>query len=288
MENILVSSTLANTIDYAIRISQRIKARLTFLYQKDAVATSDAPVTSTFEQLEAKKKASPLFQWRSLLNQLYDDTLNTRSNDSETNYFTPESILEKTLTETHQNEHFDLKVVDSKNISMLNYADKSDAHSAVLVVPSNARFHEIGTITLAIDFQDMGAGYSLGTLFQLASAFKAHLSIVNVGEQPCQPREFREAMKQLGHSDQLDMIRHTYHFLTHKYSFNELKGFVAESNSDLLVLMHQQHSAVLELSLPYEEALRAGIPLLILPHKEAKASPDKQFMPFAEQQALAI
>jgi len=104
-------------------------------------------------------------------------------------------------------------------------------HCPLLRIPERAHFEGLSTLTLATDFEEIGHKPSMGWLFRLAKAFAARLQIVYTGRRPRPARCFRQAMQQMGLADQLDAVRHTYHFIKSQ----ELGSFLTDSGTHLLI-----------------------------------------------------
>jgi nucleotide-binding universal stress UspA family protein len=137
----------------------------------------------------------------------------------------------------------------------------------VLVIPAASRYKTVRQMVLAFDYTSRPGMRAIGLLKNYALVLQAELSILNVAEagagDNAKPTGTAVALDNL-----LSDIPHQFHFVEGSDIIRELARFIAEHNSDWLVVLPHPHSIFSRMfkgSVSDQAAMQMSIPVLSIP-----------------------
>lgn len=257
-----------NALNYAIRLSDKLKAKLIFFNSFHIPAYAGAPIDGDVEEqlmnitndqlLELKNKA--LLQNKNL------------DVECEVNYgFAVDNIVS-----TAKEKNAGLIIMGTKGASGLkevligsNAASVLEkAPCPVLVIPENAQFKNLDKIVFATDFRNSDF-YSIAALAEIAALFNSEIMIVHVSQvTPTGDYEsdllqwFREELKK---KTNVEYNNISFHDLVGGNVDYELEDFIEKYKVDLLALSMRKRnifSKLFDRSLTKKMAYHTHTPLL--------------------------
>lgn len=290
MKTILVptdfSDNAANALDYAIGLAQHLQGRIILFHNSDIPLTYSGG--NLFSAGDMALGTDPLLPAAALANpeleKIYQEKLEqlaakVRRQTGGSLPFTTQyhwGSLTGNLNDIIRQEMVDLVVMGTKGAA--SFLDRligtttasviEEAHQAVLVIPSEARFKVPRQIAFAADLEGDEQIY-LSQLLAFARPFGALITLVHVSRE--QPEEVARQQQQLAHlrrqfpQQPLPLVT-----LDEKQVAQGLGLFMQENQADLLALGVHERSFleyIFNSSVTQELAYHTSIPLLALPER---------------------
>lgn len=137
----------------------------------------------------------------------------------------------------------------------------------VLVITAASRYKPVRQLVLAFDYTSKPGIRAIGILKNYSRVLQAELSILNVAENGAGD-DAKPTGSALALDDLLAGIPHQFHFVEGSDIIRELTRFIAERNSDWLVVLPHPHSIFSRLfkgSVSDQAAMQMNIPVLSIP-----------------------
>ncbi|MEO9147126.1 MAG: universal stress protein [Ginsengibacter sp.] len=139
----------------------------------------------------------------------------------------------------------------------------------VLIIPNNAVYQSINTITFATDFNADTKSDRYSLLMEIAKKYDSFIQILNVQKKVKQMSD-DEFIGKMVTSDSLENLKHNFNTIEDASVIEGINKFIEEKPCDLLVMMAHKHSffermlgKVFTKKMSYE----TRIPLLVLQNK---------------------
>ncbi|HET7116780.1 MAG TPA: universal stress protein [Hanamia sp.] len=139
----------------------------------------------------------------------------------------------------------------------------------VLIIPENANYQSIDTITFATDFNAGTESDRYSLLMRIAKKYNSFIQILNVQKKETQINE-KEFIGKMATHRTFKILKHSFHTIEDTSVIEGINKFIEEKPCEMLVMMAHKHSffermlgKVYTKKMSYE----TRIPLLILQNK---------------------
>ncbi len=278
MRRILVpidfSEEISNSIHYALKIAEKIGAKVCFFHANHIpVISTDAP----FSVYEAASETGEKFAMEKLesLKEEWLNRLNLTGKLDVENLVELGFAVEEILA-TVEKKNIDLIIMASKGAKGLSKAFFGTnteriiqtSNCPVLLIPEDCTYKDFSTILLASDYSKINSPKTLLPLEDIARAYHSEILIFNAQNEKEHVPTYEEAIEGLDLEGKLAQINHKYFFSENENTIEAIDDFIEENKPDLLVLLPHPHTffeKIFTKSITSEFAFHTRIPLLSLP-----------------------
>lgn len=226
-----------NALKYAIQLVEKFQALELILlhaytvrvaYGEMAFATMEQSdeIEEEFKKLENQVKPLKQVRYRNLI-------IN--------------SELISAIKQTKQNEKIELIVMGTQGANSLDkevlgtnaYNVVSEAGIPTVIVPQNAKFHQIRNIALGSDYKSINRD-TLEPLKQLNNLFGSTIHIIHISDKD--KLEISEAEQAKKFEQYLKNTQHSYHFMVNDDVEDGITKYIETHDIDILALIPRKHN----------------------------------------------
>ena len=273
------SKTAAKAIDYAAFIAQGNHSHLTLLHviHLPVVDTSDTALVASEMLGDQRRDAlGKLEAIRLHLQEKYGTDFNTGWT---CDFLVEENLLADAVKVKTREEGYDLVVMGTTGggntleeilIGSNTEAVMEDVQCPVLAIPSNAPQPHMRKIVYASDFQEHDL-VALQEILAFARPFGAQVEVVHVNEERTEENTAKITAFQERLSQTLPGNTVAFHEIIHPKEDIGLKGYLTQTNSDILVIMRKRRNFFRDLfrqSLAEKLTYQTKLPLLVIHEKK--------------------
>lgn len=273
MKNILIptdfSETAKNAADYAITLSKYLNGKVTLLHVFHIpIATTEAPVIiPSFDELEKDNLED--------LKQLEQELRKKHNLTSSIDCIVRPGFIIDEIRETIKEKNIDLVVMGitgaNKLVELLIGSNTIGVIKGVkcptLIVPKDAKYKPIKTITYASDFEKIKDESALKQIKAFVQQLDAKLLILNVVDPVEEKVTTEKAISGVRIENVFEDVDHSLHFPEDDDMVHAINNFVDTHNVDLLVMIPHKHnilSRIFREGSTKKMAFHTHIPLLAI------------------------
>lgn len=273
MKNILVpidfSDASKNAAQYAVSMAKFFEAKVIFFHVVPAVLIVDQQ--SALARIRAQEEMIEKTR-----NSVENEVQALSENYDEIQGFVAEGSATDAIIDMAAQNQTDLVVMGMKGKGESNSVFGSTTTSVirkskfpVLVIPENASYKEIDTITFATDFDDETEKEHYHILTEIADRYDSYVQVLNVQKDEATMTD-EEFVGKLKTHFAITTLKHSFNSIEDKSVIQGISKFIDENPSDMLVMMAQKHSffeRMLGTIHTREMSYETKIPLLVLQNK---------------------
>ncbi len=272
MKTILVptdfSETSINALDYAIEISEVMKAKLILFHAYHMPATQvEAQVVISWDKIE-EDSMNALKEIEKNIYRKHGDQLNIECICScgfaveEIKFIAKEQNVDLIIMGMQGAGYLTEKLVGSNTTSLMG-----EIKCPLLAIDRHVKFRTIRKIVLACDYNEVNNKSVFDPIKEFIRSFKSHLSILNVVPELELAPSVDKAREGIKLDRFFDDVNHSFHCLESEDIVDGINGFVIQHKMDMVVMMPHKHSIIKNIfhrSATKHMAFHANVPLLVL------------------------
>ena len=272
MKNILVaidfSNTSLNAAKYALLLAQPFNANVTLLN----VVAPPVVLDDSILAFVMTTQAEILTSHNELMEKEVEKLMNLKP--LKINGIVKEGYPLDTILQVAEDRKADLIIMGRKGKgdsgSVFGSTTTAVIRKGVLpvfVIPENAKYEFIDTITLATDFNPNTKKENYLLLTKLAKKYDSFVRIINVQKNLLKMNE-EEFIGKMRSTFAFSDLKHSFDTVQYKTVIQGITHFLEENSSEILVMMSHRHSffeRIIRKTHTNEMSYQTKIPLLILP-----------------------